>query len=457
MSGKLQEFLPFIKKAQKPNLEIFVLPVISKFAERIVHQQLYHYLVTNDFLCPQQSGFRKNHSCQTSLHRLKEKLYSELNNGNVVGLVALDLKKAFDTVDHQVLLDKLMYYGVKDKEHQWFKSYLSERLQICTIFNNQSESKHIICGVPQGSILGPLLFILYVNDMPSCFKKCDVNIYADDTAFYYASNDIEHVNQVLQSELTQVFEWLCANKLSLHVGKTNSMLICSKQKRRHLNRSNITLDLDNGNIEQVKNLKYLGIVLDENLKYAEYMNALIGKLNRSIGVLRRASRYVSQISRVTLYNTMVLPHIDYCSTVWGNVICKSDLKRLQRIQNSAMRIILECPARTHICDMLKTLNWLNIEQRLFFNLCCQMWKITNRKSPSYLDNIAEECNKIHLYNTRAASRNDLHITNCHKNSLKANGSRAWNSLPIEIREQKNFKSFKSVLIKHIRMNTDTPN
>ena len=318
------------------------------------------------------------------------------------------------------------------------------------MFNNKSETQQIKCGVPQGSILGPLMFILYVNDMPTCFTKCDVNIYADDTAFYFAANDLPTIKNVLKSELKSVFEWLCANKLSLHTGKTNSLLICSKQKRQHIVDTNLSLDLEGDEIEQVSSLKYLGVIMDENLTYKEYMDALICKLNRSIGVVRRASKYVDQVTRVTLYNTLVLPHIDYCSTVWGNSICKKDLSRLQRIQNSAMRIILECHYRTHICDMLKTLKWLSVEQRLHYNICCQMWKIKNNQAPSYLDHINVETRTVHDYNTRAASQSNIHVTQSHKNSLKANGTRAWNSLSPKIKNCDNFRNFKHQLLKHVR-------
>ena len=380
-------------------------------------------------------------------------MYSELKNGKMVGLVALDLKKAFDTVNHSVLLDKMSYYGVQDKELKWFQTYLTDRFQLCTMFNNKSESQQIKCGVPQGSILGPLMFILYVNDMPTCFTKCDVNIYADDTAFYFASNDLSTIKNVLKCELKSVFEWLCANKLSLHIGKTNSLLICSKQKRQHIVNTNLSLDLDGNNIEQVSGLKYLGVIIDENLKYNDYMDALICKLNRSIGVVRRASKYVDQITRVTLYNTLVLPHIDYCSTVWGNSIRKKDLDRLQRIQNSAMRIILECHYRTHIWDMLRTLKWLRVEQRLHYNLCCQMWKIVNDQAPSYLDNINVEARTIHNHNTRAASQSNIYVADGHADSLKVNGIKAWNDLSPRIRNCDTFRNFKTLLLKHIRMDS----
>ena len=170
--------------------------------------------------------------------------------------------------------------------------------------------------------------------MPVCFSKCEVNIYADDTAFYFSAKSVQEVSQVLQSELESVFRWLLTNKLSLHIGKTNSMLICSQQKRLHLENEDLCIHLENKNIDQVKSIKYLGLTIDEKLKYDEYMKCLFGKLNRSIGVLRRASKYIDQISRVTLFNTLVLPHIDYCSTVWSNCITgKAQMYSKQRYEN----------------------------------------------------------------------------------------------------------------------------
>jgi hypothetical protein len=154
-----------------------------------------------------------------------------------------------------------------------------------------------------------------VNDLPSCPSKSHVNIYADDTAFYFADIEVQKVDCVLQEELGNIYQWLCANKLSLHIGKTNCMLICSRQKRMHLPSDTLNLNLENNCIEQVQNLKYLGLNIDCNLRFDAYMKELIGKLNRSVGVLRRAAKYIDQSTRVTLFNTLVLPHIDYCSTV----------------------------------------------------------------------------------------------------------------------------------------------
>ena len=369
---------------------------------------------------------------------------------NVIGMVALDLKKAFDTVNHDILLAKLKHYGIGNVELSWFKSYLTNRKQICCLYNNMSEPEQIICGVPQGSIIGPLLFILYVNDLPTCFSKCSVNIYADDTVFYYGSDDVNTIKHVMQTELVCVYEWLCANKLSLHIGKTNSMLTCSRQKRSHLPNTTLNLDLENDTISQVKSINYLGVILDENMRYDEYIKKLHSKLKRSLGILRRASKFLNKETKITLYNTLILPHIDYCSTVWGNCTSKGDKIKLQRIQNAAMRIILECHHRTHITDMLKSLHWLNVDQRLTFNICCLAWKIKHNIVPEYL-NFPPEVRDAHTHNTRAASNHNISLENSHPHSLKGNASRNWNNLPKAMREIQNFKTFKRLLVAHIRL------
>ena len=451
---KLARITPIHKKGPKTDQgnyrPVSILPVISKFIERLVHNQFNDYLVQNDLLCIQQSGFRKKHSCQTSLHRLHEQLYDDLFNGKVVGLVALDLRKAFDTVDHNIMLSKLHYYGVTNTEYDWFKSYLEDRYQICSIFNNMSDSQKITCGVPQGSILGPLMFILYVNDMPKCFSKCNVNIYADDTMFYISNENVEIVNNILQSELQLVYKWLCCNKLSLHIGKTSTMLVCSRQKRAHLIKTDLNLKLDGSDIEQTNSLKYLGLSIDCNLRYDVYLNELVNKISRATGVLRRASRYVSHKTRLTLYNTLVLPHLDYCSTIWGNNISKGDIKRLQRLQNCAMRIILECGRMTRTKHMLATLKWLSVEQRLLYNSGCLIWKIVNKETPSYLSHAVRKTGTVHNHGTRSTSENKLFINQGHSKSLGVHGSKCWNDIPAPIRNAKTFRTFKTEYLKFLK-------
>jgi hypothetical protein len=450
---KAAKVCPIHKKGSKLDpgnyRPVSVLPAISKIMERIVHDQLYSYLASNNLLSPQQSGFKKLHSCQTSLHRMTEYLFSEIHKRNVIGLVALDLKKAFDTVNHEIMLSKMELYGVREREKTWFQSYLSLRSQRCCINSCQSDPKTVLCGVPQGSILGPLLFILYVNDLPQCFSQCQVNIYADDTAFYVAKRTVHDINEVLQTEFESVHQWLCANQLSLHVGKTASMLICSRQKRAHLQDQTISLSLNDEAVSQVEGLKYLGVYIDCNLNFDQHIDEVCRKLRRALGILRRAAPYVDQRTRITLYNTLLLPHFDYCSTVWGTGITQGNLSKLQKIQNCAMRIVLNCDSRAHINDMLNELKWLNIEQRLMYNLNCLVWKSCNQRTPNYLQDVFTYQNSIHGYNTRQSSQCAFAVTPSHRQSLLHNGTKSWNLLPPVLKSSTSFISFKNGISSHL--------
>ena len=320
--------------------------------------------------------------------------------------------------------------------------------QLCSLSSTLSDPLQVSCGVPQGSILGPLLFILYVNDLPTCFTKCHVNIYADDTAFYVSGPDAQHVSEILQREMETVHRWLCANKLSLHIGKTSSILIRSR-KKCNTSQSKLNISLCNQSIEQVECFKYLGVVIDSELNFNEHMKELVSKLKRSIGILRRASKFVNQHTRINLYNTMILPHFDYCCTLWGTGLSKTNLSKLQKIQNCAMRIILECHHRTHVKDMLQALCWLNINQWLYYQLACLVWKIYNNQVPEYLNHLYTPQSAIHNHNTRSSAKGSIHITSSHKSSLSHNGAKLWNELPAELRNIKRFNHFKRELLQYI--------
>ena len=207
---------------------------------------------------------------------------------------------------------------------------------------------------------------------------------------------------------------------------------------------NITIDGDN--VTQVQHTKYLGIVIDQNLNYYEQMNSLIVKLNRSVGILKRVSPFIPRKSRITMYNTLVLPHLDYCSTVWG-VVPKMYLDRLQRIQNRAMRVILNCPARTHINTMLQDLKWMSVRQRNHFNLCVLMWKALHGLTPPYMSDFFDFKASIHHYSTRSSANNHLHVPRCHQNSLKHRGCVALNNLPRFLKDCDTLVTFKRSCVK----------
>ena len=201
---------------------------MAKVFERIIYDQLYTYLSDNNLISCRQSGFRSLHSTVTALLQATDNWAHNIDKGNVNAVVFLDLKKVFDTVDHNILLSKLTFSGVNiGTTHDWFKSYLNNRMQKCSVNGTLSSAKILTCGIPQGTILGQLLFLLYINDLPNCLVNSEPLMYADDTHLTYASNNIEDIECTLNRDLANVSDWLKANKLTLNKTKTEFMVIGS--------------------------------------------------------------------------------------------------------------------------------------------------------------------------------------------------------------------------------------
>ena len=210
------------------------------------------------FTCD-QSGFLRLHSTLTCLLKMSDDWYNGLDLGKLVGLVFIDLKKAFDTVDHDILCKKLELYGVQQRELSWFRSYLSNRKQFCRVNGVDSDVGEIEVGVPQGSCLGPLLFLIYINDLPQTVQGSSVTMYADDTSLCHQSHDLTQLNEAINSDLTRLETWLQGNKLSLNVAKTHSMLISTKLKHNSLKSRSEALELKirDNELEVVQKTKYL--------------------------------------------------------------------------------------------------------------------------------------------------------------------------------------------------------
>ena len=264
-SWKVARITPIFKegdKTEKSNYRpISVLPVISKLFEKLVFNQLYHYMKENSLFTSDQSGFLRLHSTLTCLLKMSDDWYNGLDLSKLVGLVFIDLKKAFDTVDHDILCKKLELYGVQQRELSWFRSYLSNRKQFCRVNGVDSNVAEIDVGVPQGSCLGPLLFLIYINDLPQAVQDSSVTMYADDTSLCHQSHDLTQLNEAINSDLKKLETWLNGNKLSLNVAKTHSMLISTKQKGSSLTSRNEALELKirENELEVVQKTKYLGV------------------------------------------------------------------------------------------------------------------------------------------------------------------------------------------------------
>ncbi len=286
--------------------------------------------------------------CTVLFNDVCNDIHIGFDNGLLTGVMYLDLKKAFDTVNHQILLYKLAQYGLSTTALSWVSNYLSSRKQ-CTVYKGKSsELKTVSCGVPQGSILGPLLFIIYLNDLPQVVLNSKIALYADDTVIYYQSNSVDEIRLMLQEDLSLVSNWMNVNMLSLNVDKSKTMLF---SHQAHANPMRLQLEINGTELEQVSVYKYLGIYLDEKLNMEYHIEQLCAKSKKKLGMLGRIRKFISRSTATTLFKSLLLPVLEYGDIIYGTANVTT-LEKVQRIQNSGMRIILMAPKRTHIRDML---------------------------------------------------------------------------------------------------------
>ena len=286
---KCAKVIPIYKKGDNTNLDnyrpISILPTVSIFLERVIFDQLYAHFHQNNLLYSSQYGFKKKHSTELAVLELVDRITQELDKGHTPINIFLDLSKAFDTLDHNILPHKLSYYGIKNSALDLFKSYLSNRKQHVDFLNNGSTYARLNVGVPQGSILGPLLFIIYVNDITASSNIFKFIMYADDTTLLTTINSFEnneHPNQYINNELSKISELLIVNKLSLNASQKKFMVFNMPQKKVVIPR----LKLADTEIESVDQFNFLGITLDKHLNWNAHTNTLFGKISRNTGILR---------------------------------------------------------------------------------------------------------------------------------------------------------------------------
>lgn len=335
---KMGKVRPLFKNGQRDDTNnyrpISVLPVISKLLEKHVHDALMSFLTSNKLLHATQSGFRPSHSCETALLKMINKFLSAINDGQIIGMVVVDFRKAFDLVDHKLLLKKLRLYKLSNEVLNWFSSYLFERKQKVYINNTESKTENIECGVPQGSILGPLLFLMFINDLPLYTENVFTDLYADDTTLYHISQTQALLEQNLQLALQRLLEWCKTNGMLVNTAKTKVMLITTHQKRLHLHNDIIHLSYNNNVLNTTESDKILGVHIDNNLTWSVHVDFISKKISKNLWLLSRLKDYLTTEHRVQFYKTYIQPHIDYCSTVWGGYVPKSSKQVVQVAEKS---------------------------------------------------------------------------------------------------------------------------
>ena len=316
---KVAKFRPIFKKGKKTDPSnyrpISLLPLISKVLERVIHDQTNAFLKGNNLLYNYQSGFRTNHSTNLCLSFLTDKILKGFDEGLLTGMILIDLQKAFDTINHEILFKKLKAMGFSEGCITWFQSYLSERIFFISIENLLSDYGRISCGVPQGSILGPLLFLIYVNDMPQAVNS-NLLLYADDSCLMFQHKDVEEIEKVLNNDFENICDWFVDNKLSIHFGedKTKSILFASQCKIKTIKKLNIKYqDIEKKQHSQVT---YLGCVMDETTSGEPVALKVINKINGKLKFLYRKNSFLTPGLRRMLCNALIQPHFDYACSAW---------------------------------------------------------------------------------------------------------------------------------------------
>ena len=294
---KIAKVTPLPKAGDSRNVSnlrpVSILPLPSKLIEKIVHKRVYNHCNNNKFLDEKQGGFRPNHSTVSTTSYFINDLYTAMSNNEISIAVYIDAMKAFDTVNHNILLNKLQYFGITGKCADWFEEYLKGRQQ-CTIANDVISSlKPIKCGVPQGSVCGPLLFLLYINDISKSLKKCKVSLYADDTVLYYSSNNLNQAVNNIQNDLAELSSWCDINKLTINCKKTKYCVYGMRKIVKRSKNVDIILSLNNIPLERVCSYKYLGFILDDHLNFNKHISSMVSTVSHKLYLLSRIRRYLN--------------------------------------------------------------------------------------------------------------------------------------------------------------------
>ena len=316
--------------------------------------------------------------------------------------------KAFDTVNHAILIKKLEHYGIRGLAKEWFISYLHSRKQFTSIGNTNSKELPISWGVPQGSVLGPLLFLLYTNDFKNCTSSLNLHLFADDSNLLFSHKNLAQLEMIINVELAHVQTWLSTNKLSL-----NQITFYSTPHRKKVNIS-IKLNINDTSLKEKPCIKYLGIMLDSNLNWKSHVNCISTKIKRSIGILSKMRYLVTLDVLISPYYTLIYPFLIYGLVVWGNTY-PTNIKPLFILQKRTIRIITFSKFDEHSSQLFKLANILNFFDLVTFYVSIFMFKFHNQLLPAVFDNYFLLTSKVHNYNIRLSFNHDYSLPTARTN------------------------------------------
>jgi len=424
---------------------ISLLPALSKLLEKIVAKQMCGFIEKNKILYDLQFGFRKNHNTTQPLILFLDKIYTALNKDNPEYTIAvfLDLKKAFDTTSHTILIDKLKHYGFRGTANIWFSNYLNNRKQVVSINGTDSEKCAITIGVPQGSVLGPILFLLFINCLPNAVSFLTL-LFADDTTFQLSGNNIRELFDKVNNELEQASDWFNCNKLILNVSKTKFIVFGPNNKKINLN--NLSLSIGGEILERIgndcptKSFKFVGVNIDENLSWNTHINKVKSKISFASLQISRLKNIFPTETLVNLYNGLFRPHMEFGLLAWGGAQ-PSKLKGLINCQKKCIRNINKSKYNSHTGPIFKKLNILKFHDLFDLNCKLFMHSFVHNKLPSCFGSMFSKSNSLRT--------NNIVLQICKKSSLRNLPSfilpSKWNSLTQDLKALTNRISLKNHL------------
>ena len=389
---KSAKVIPIFKSGDKHDFNnyrpISLLSSLSKLLEKIVASQMLGFLNKFKYFYKHQYGFRKRHNTSHPIIHFLDKIYDSLNKNNpeYTLSVFIDLKKAFDTVDHKILIQKMDHYGFHGMSKTWFENYLTDRVQFVSINGKNSLPQKINCGVPQGSVLGPLLFLIFINDLPSSTKFLTL-LFADDTTFQMSSTNLQSLFSLANIELRKAAIWFQTNKLTLNVSKTKYMLFRTKGMK--VDFSNLKLNIGGENIDRIgsncktKFFKFVGHHLDEFLSWESQINHVHGKLASANFAIARVKNFLPRKIRMTLYNSLFRSHMEFGIMAFGRAAL-GKLNKIKIIQKKCIRNVAGKGHRSHTDPLFASLNILKFDDLFRYNCSTFMHKyIFNKLPPSF--------------------------------------------------------------------------
>ena len=454
-SEKLAIIKPVVKGSLDSQMLSSYRPVsnlsfLSKIIENVLLEQLQDYLLQTQVLPDQQSAYRQLYSTETALCSVVSDLILLMDNDKCGILILLDLSAAFDTVVHSLLLEDLEMIGIEGDALELLKNYIEGRTYCVQIGNAQSETKSLSRGVPQGSVLGPILFCIYTIELSYILSRHGVffKLFADDTQFYLTFNNVEETVGQLRNIIKDVKDWMMLKQLKLNEDKTECLIVGKRGDLRRLDEVE-SLNIEGNEIKVTKSVKDLGVVLDSNLSMKEQIDKVVRVAGYHLRNIAFVKKYIDESSLIKLIHNHVISRLDYCNSLYY-ALPNYQLNRLQRIMNRAARLIKGTTRFDRITPVLMELHWLPIKARIAFKICVMVYQALRHGKPDYIRKLLSE----HRPETAVLLRSSddpfrLEEPRCNLQmgfrAFRTSAPRIFNRLPVEVKDSENIDIFKRKL------------